>query len=310
MALTEAQKEQNKLSFGGKKGFLRYPLKDFSSGNDNIIEFTSRLRSKSKFQNSNKRAGTKVVGEGGERNVTAGGNLRSRVSTEGDTVKTNSVIRLYTPNSIMNKTSANWQTSELGALARITEVLANIDKVTLGDVGQGLRQGVVNMIAGATQALGLGQGKDLAEYARATIANNHLEVLFQGVDHRTFNFTFKFTPINQKEAEEVKKIIDEFRFHQMPEFLQTAGSSSTSYYIYPSEFDIKFLAGGVENKNIHKIATCVLVDTDVDYSADDGTFKTFKDEQGKNSGHPVQTTLTLTFMETSLLSKEAVQKGY
>jgi hypothetical protein len=59
-----------------------------------------------------------------------------------------------------------------------------------------------------------------------------------------------FYPRSEKEALEVQRIIDRFRFHQAPELDKYESGRQTGMLIPPSEFDIKFYYGGRQNPNI------------------------------------------------------------
>ena len=78
-------------------------------------------------------------------------------------------------------------------------------------------------------------------------------------------------------------------------------SENAFLYIYPSEFDVTYYKGGTENLNIHRHTSCVLTEVNVNYTPN-GVFSTF------DNGMPTQITLSLTFKELQLLSKETIEK--
>ena len=47
------------------------------------------------------------------------------------------------------------------------------------------------------------------------IRNNRTEMMFEGIDRRSFSFTFRMLPTNPKEAEAIEDIVTTFRFHAM-----------------------------------------------------------------------------------------------
>ena len=118
--------------------------------------------------------------------------------------------------------------------------------------------------AGAVGSLtGSGQSAQLGFTAAAgTVQNPMLEMIYKSPNFRSFQFDFMFYPRDEREALEVQKIIERFRFHQAPEL-----SSAQGFLIPPSEFDIKFYYGGVQNPNIPSVATCVLTTIDVNYGS-------------------------------------------
>lgn len=122
--------------------------------------------------------------------------------------------------------------------------------------------------------------------------------LFQSVDLRTFNYSYKFMPKTAAEAANVRRIINIFRFHMHPEF-----STDKIFLIHPSEFNIVYYYKGQENSdNWHKISTCVLTDMEIDQGEE--RLATFTD------GMSVEINMRLTFMETEMMTKEKIQQGY
>ena len=156
-----------------------------------------------------------------------------------------------------------------------------------------------------TQAEG---GYELFNKVFGRAANPFLEVLFQGPEMRTFNYTFTFAPTSEEEQLEVRDIIKLFRYHQAPE---SRGAASL-FLGLPSTFDIAYYYqpditnGGQteahENQFYHKIATCVLQSVNVDYTPG----KVASHQQGA----PVLIKMSLSFMETEILTKQHILAGY
>jgi hypothetical protein len=142
-----------------------------------------------------------------------------------------------------------------------------------------------------------------ANKAFGQATNPYMEVIFEKVGMRTFSYNFTFSPRNAAETEDVQKIIKMFRFHMLPE-LQGANER---FLTLPSTFDIHYMyqmKAEVANENqfYSKIATCVLNGVDVDYTPNG--VKSFA------SGAPTQIKMGLNFMETEMLTKQHVDKGY
>ncbi len=134
-----------------------------------------------------------------------------------------------------------------------------------------------------------------------TAINPQVEVLFQTVSNRTFQFDFRFHPRSQQEAKEVLEIIKAFKFHSAPELLTEEGGGR--YFIPPSEFDIQYMFNGAENRALPKISTCVLEGIDINY-AQGGQFTSFDD------GIPVDIYMVLRFKEVEIIHKDLVTQGY
>ena len=151
-------------------------------------------------------------------------------------------------------------------------------------------------------------GKELGAITTAVagvVKNPMLEVMYKGVKLRTFNFSFSLWPRSEQEAIEVQKIIEMLRFHQAPEIKKNSGGF---FLIPPSEFDISFMYNGKVNPNMDAISTCVLTNIGVDYTPKG--FHAFESigsidtpEIGK-TGMPVGINLSLSFMETQIITKE------
>jgi hypothetical protein len=157
---------------------------------------------------------------------------------------------------------------------------------------------LANIPAGIANAFGgkLEIGEALA--LGAGIAPNPFrEQIFRNVDTRTFQFDYKFLPRSEAEAESIKSIIHKFKYHMHPEI-----STGGLFYVYPSTFDIAYYFNGQENKNIHKISTCVLERMSVDYGGQG--FHSFED------GVPTEINMRLEFRELEVMTKERIEQGY
>jgi len=161
----------------------------------------------------------------------------------------------------------------------------------------------------ATQVLGTAAGQALGSAGSAQVAlaalgrvqNPMLEMIYQSPNFRTFQFDFLFYPRDEREAIEVQRILERFRFHQAPERLEGG------FLIPPAEFDIKFYYRGEENNNIPQIATCVLTTIDMNYAPNGWSAYEVPGENNPSlgrTGMPVAIQLTLQFQETSYLTKE------
>ena len=131
--------------------------------------------------------------------------------------------------------------------------------------------------------------------------NPNAELVFKNVPFRTFNYPFEFAPKNEKEKEDVQKILSMFKFHMMPE------KYSEGYLAAPAQFQITYMYRDGANMYIPKISRCALTDMTVDYSPE-GVFTTFKgDDKG---AAPVLTKMDLTFIEMEIMTKETIATGH
>ena len=221
-------------------------------------------------------------------------------------------VSMYLPANIEDTTSAAYNDSAtgiVGFLAASGVAAGATDRASMASLIGGTLKGLgMDITAKAVGAVGDvfgAQGTEqLIKKAFGGNADNpYMEVLFDAMQLRTFTYNFQFAPRSEEEAIEVQKIIQLFRFHMAPELRPGANR----YLGLPSQFDIHYMyltKEGVasENNFYNKIATCVLQDCKINY-APDGV-KSFAD------GGPVQTTMTLQFKETELLTKDKIAKGF
>jgi hypothetical protein len=132
------------------------------------------------------------------------------------------------------------------------------------------------------------------------VFNPQEQVLFEGIDFRTFSMSFTLTPYSKEESTQIKEIIKAFRKNSAPTIIT---KSLGFFFTPPCVFEIKFMYGNTENPNIPQLKRCVLTEVGVNY-APNGTWSTFDD------GTPVQTTLTLNFKEIELIDSTAIEAGY
>ena len=133
--------------------------------------------------------------------------------------------------------------------------------------------------------------------------NPFVEVFFNSMNVRTFQYNFNFAPRNEDETMDVQKIIQLFRFHMAPELK----GANNRFLTLPSTFDIHYMyqmedGKATENDFYNKIATCVLENCTVDYTP--GGVRSFA------NGAPTQITMSLQFKETELLTKERINEGF
>jgi hypothetical protein len=161
-------------------------------------------------------------------------------------------------------------------------------------------------VSAAAGAIGSVAGSGTAQLgfqaATGTVRNPMLEMVYSSPGFRSFQFEFTFYPRDEREALEVQRIIERFRFHQAPELVKEA----EGFLIPPSEFDIKFYYAGSMNPNIPAMATTVLTQIDVNYTPNGWTAYEVPGENKPalgRTGMPVAIQLALQFKETTFLTK-------
>lgn len=311
---TQSQTFSDKLNgTSASKTFtgLRFPENIETDGTGNIIRFKIALPKGSRYFKSGKYKTLDKNGEPITTDYRKDGNIRGSIARRmsDNYYMTTTTIDLYMPPSIQSSYSTNWQSTELGIAGGAIDAgaaLANSESFidTAKKIGnyftESFGESTVRTITGTIQGITPMNLKDAVEIFTTTSKNPYMEMLFRGVNNRTFTFDFKFIPRNEREQRTVKNIIQEFKFNQAPEFKY---DHNNSYMLFPSEFDIQFIHKGQENNWLFKISTCALTNVTVNYSPEN-QYASHAD------GSPFSTSLTLTFTELPILSKEDHERGF
>lgn len=202
------------------------------------------------------------------------------INIKSPTKKGVATISLYIPDTMAFQYSSSYSQLSLVDAAKDIPVL-------------GKAVGAVSSIINSGPARLLAKGSGFA-------FNPQQQMLFDGIDFRTYQMSFTFTPYSKEEAQTVAKIVKMFKMHAAPRLAEgTAGM----FFVPPSTFNLDFMFNGKINPNVGKVAESVIEGIDVNYSPNG--FSTFGD------GAPVQTTLTLNFKEIELITREKIEsQGY
>ena len=243
--------------------------------------------------------------------------------TEGDKVisikrpatkRLDTAIALYMPNAINVTYGSRYLDTEISPLG-----------AAAGDIGVDILEGrgsfkgaleklqeklpqeakrrVITTALQLGDAVGLTGAREAFEINRAEVVADRMELAFKNVNRRNFQYSFKMIPKNEKEADEIRKIIYAFKFNMLPEM--TSGRAGNTMG-FPNTSDIEYRFLGKDNDYISRVSTCVLETMTVSYGGD--RFKTFAP---RDDGAPVVvTSLTLSFKELELITRERVAEGY
>ena len=228
---------------------------------------------------------------------------------------TKDAIALYMPDTLMFNYSQSYDQLNLGedilgqAMAAGSGVL---DKIKAKDYSGALKEAsgaaALNIASNAAKKLGGAAGEAGLAAALGVVKNPMLEMIYRSPNFRTFQFDFMFYPRDEREALEVQRIVERFRFHQAPELaapgLKTGGAG---FLVPPSEFDIKFYYGGRQNPNIPQVATCILTTIDLNYAPNGWSAYEIPGENNPalgRTGMPVAMQMTLQFQEVTYLTKK------
>jgi hypothetical protein len=236
-----------------------------------------------------------------------------------------SMISLYMPDTLNMQYAASYEsfslTDALGTVGRIAQ--------TALDAAEGQKNGqssLKNLVSGpaalelagnaADATVGTRGGADVLLRAGGYAINPQLQLLYKGIDLRSFQLDFVFTPKSKAEADTIKAIINQFTYHFLPDIRGATGGEQGQYFVMPSIFNLSFrFAGDVgvgasnslpagsatDNPNLYKVGDCVLENMNVDYAPNGWASYT--------DGAPIQTKLTLQFKETDIMHRKRFLNG-
>ena len=128
-------------------------------------------------------------------------------------------------------------------------------------------------------------GTQLLARQNGTILNPNMTLLMNAPSLRSFNFQFKMTPRDDREAKQVKSIIRSFKKNMAP-FTET----SKTFLKTPNVFELRYKKGNDDHPFLHQFKQCALTDISTNYTGE-GVYATYGD------GSPISTIMTLQFTE-------------
>ena len=287
-------------------GLLRYPYEALTESTDYLqIDIRSYNPIGKSLISS---PGTRINASPNEVNISA--ESRKSVSIKKLTRGQGTII-LPMPSNIQDGNSVTFSSGNLDGITaqvfegvsklqttvgnNITQVLENFSKEAKS-IGHDLlqNQAFKNTILAdlAAQAANIPIGGSLtrdAVFARAQgqILNQNVELLFNGVTLRSFKFSFKMTPRNENEAQQIKLIINAFKQNMAAKV-----ANDKSFLGTPNVFELTYKQGPRKHPFLHSFKQCVLENMSVNYTGE-GVYSTYAGEQGS----PVSMVLELGFKE-------------
>ena len=151
-----------------------------------------------------------------------------------------------------------------------------------------------SLIAGlVAKAIGGNVGvNQIISRATGQVLNPNLELLFNGVNLRQFDFNFEFFPRNLKEAEEVKQIIRCLKYAMVPK-----RGDNKLFIKAPYVFQLQYMKGNSPHPFLNKFLPMAMVNISVNYTASN-RYSTFHD------GTPTHMNMRLEFKELNPIYKE------
>ena len=140
--------------------------------------------------------------------------------------------------------------------------------------------------------------EDLLSRTEGMVMNPNMELLFKGPGMRSFSFSWKMSPRDEKESIVIAKIIRMFKQSMAPQKVPGA-----LFLKAPSVYDIEFRSGKSRNKFLPKIKTCGLTDCSVNYTPD-GSFMAYDNDS------MVALEMSLSFQEMEPIYNNDMSSGW
>jgi len=126
------------------------------------------------------------------------------------------------------------------------------------------------------------------------ILNQNVELLFNGVNLRSFKFSFKLTPRSPEESKQVKLIINTLKRNMAPKLGSSEGENI--FLKTPNVFNLTYKKGTQKHPFLHTFKQCALTDMSVNYTGE-GVYATYGGTNGEGGGTPVSMVMELGFKE-------------
>ena len=309
----------------GESGVLRYPMEALSDTTDYLQIDIVEYKSAKELSGSN----NTLTAAAGSRSVAQLGQSNARKSLKGTglatkRLKDRGTIILQMPSSIQDGNSASYGESKMNTLVGaaagavketmtgVGEAIGNADSLGAAVTGGleagkdaltgikgsgGVLSGAKTLLTNQLTASALGalggnvSAADLLARSTGQVFNPNMELLFNGPTLRSFRFSFKFTPRNAKEAEQVRLIIRTFKSNMAPKVDQSTQISGNSLFIKtPNVFELRYRRGIQDHPFLHRFKQCFLTDVSVNYTGE-GVYATYDDST------PISMQMDLTFKE-------------
>ena len=164
----------------------------------------------------------------------------------------------------------------------------------------GTQNAIRNAISGAAvnQLGGNVNASSIISRTTGQVLNSNLELLFSGVNLRSFPFSVTFTPRYYEEMLEVKQIIRQLKSSMNAKGKTMSGGSASGVFLKsPDVFSLRYLHNGQDHPFLNSFKMCALTGMSVNYT-NSGTYASYSD------GSPVSIRLNMTFKELNPIYSE------
>ena len=245
------------------------------------------------------------------------------------------------PQDLGNEISQTWQGKQFSGVGRAA--IASLAGANMSFTNKKLRDASGNwksfqtaLTKSALNSLpGIGGNlsfNDISGSTRGIVMNPNTELLYDSPQLREIGMTWKLVPKTLAEAREIKAIIDAFREASLPSYgssddpiaswgepaksgvgigtdrrkdasSDTQVFSEENFIHVPWMCKFTFMKGNETHYNVAQFKPCAISKVRVSYTPD-GMYSTYVD------GSPVATELSINFIESKLIFKGEVSKGF
>jgi len=274
---------------------LQYPL-ELLSGQNDYVSFSS--------QEYRPNHGSNETGQNFGGPPSQGTNIRLYMPTTTPAVKQGADWGQHNFSGPLGKLLRNAATAAAGTIEATTMPTSFEEGKAMGEktVSEAKRyfQDNSKLAGGAAKQFGVSVAASLANteasqllaLQRGEIYNPNVELLYRGPKLRGFSFTFTFVPKSQQEAQVINNIILEFKKWSAPSV------AKSKMYKVPHVWQVTYMSGSGPNKNMNAFKKAALTDVAVQNNQGMNMHMSFED------GMPIITTLTLTFTEVDVITRE------
>ncbi len=228
-------------------------------------------------------------------------------------------ILLPVPENLNYTDSPKWAEEEIGVM---NKMLPGIVSGAMSGNAGGVTDGIVNMAKGGKIGVILKALEEAGFNSNAVtqgmagkIANPYTEQIFQGINMRSFDLSWKLVPRSESEQLKIHELIKEIRKHSLPNYSGslggvTEGSDNLSdrWLEVPHIFKLSWKKpGGSAITSLPKIKPCVLKNVQVSYTPDNVWATHMVD---RSDPYPVAYNITMNFGETEIITGTDVDNGY
>lgn len=213
-------------------------------------------------------------------------------------------IQLPTPEQYNDATGVRLSDSSLGILGAFSqfvaqgkglpEITADASKTVRGALESSLINTVFNMASLMPGGFD-STTQDVARSFTGIVPNPHVTVLFDGVQLKSYDLSWKVSPRSQQDADTLNRIIRRIKGRSLPSILRVGGANYA--FQYPDLVKVSIMYGSTVNKQL-EASNFAFIESFSVGSSIGNSIAFFKD------GQPVENTINMRIKEIDVRTRE------